>query len=72
MLLAVARVNKLDIELVETNPDHPLSPEYLKLNPMGLIPTFEGPSGWVLTEAIAIAVYCECAFHERSLSITAW
>jgi len=33
------------------------TPEYLKLNPLGQVPTFEGHEGFVLTECIAIAVY---------------
>lgn len=61
-ILAVAKENKLDVELVETDPtSHPESipKEYLKLNPLNKIPTFEGANGFVLTECIAIAVYCE-------------
>jgi elongation factor 1-gamma len=33
------------------------SPEYLKYNPLGKIPTLVGANGFVLTEAIAIAIY---------------
>lgn len=33
------------------------SAEYQKLNPLGKIPTFVGANGFVLTEAIAIAIY---------------
>lgn len=33
------------------------SAEYTKLNPLGKIPTFVGANGFVLTEAIAIAIY---------------
>lgn len=58
VLLAVAAKNDLDIELIETNPDHELSSDYLAMNPLKLIPTFRAPDGWVLTEAIAIALYC--------------
>ena len=36
-----------------------LAPEYLKLNPLGCIPTFVGSNGFVLTETMAIAIYCE-------------
>ena len=35
-----------------------VSTEYLKLNKLGKIPTFEGADGYVLSECIAIAVYC--------------
>lgn len=59
VLLAVAKQNSLDIEFIDTNPDYPLSPEYLKLNPFKRVPTFQAPDGWVLTEVIAIALYCE-------------
>ena len=57
-LLAVAKANKLDIELVPTEPSKGVSTEYLKLNKLGKIPTFEGADGYVLSECIAIAVYC--------------
>jgi len=56
-LLAVAKENGLDIELVETEPAKGVSTEYLKLNKLGKVPTFEGADGFVLSEAIAIAVY---------------
>ena len=57
MLLAVAKANKLDIELVETRP--PVQDiEYFKLNPLGKVPTFVGANGYILTETMAIAVYC--------------
>ncbi|KIX10612.1 uncharacterized protein Z518_01696 [Rhinocladiella mackenziei CBS 650.93] len=55
-LLAVAKENKLDIELVETRPPN-VDTEYLKLNPLGRIPTFVGANGFILTESIAIAIY---------------
>jgi len=59
VLLAVAKENNLDIEYVKTNPSEGLSAEYLKLNPLKRVPTFEAPNGWVLTEVIAIAIYCK-------------
>jgi hypothetical protein len=55
-LLAVAKANNLDVELVE--PAVPAPAEYLLLNKLGKIPTFEGADGYVLSEAIAIAIYC--------------
>ncbi|EXJ79711.1 elongation factor 1-gamma [Capronia epimyces CBS 606.96] len=56
VLLAVAKENNLDIELVETRP--PITDqEYLKLNPLGRVPTFVGSNGFILTESIAIAIY---------------
>ena len=33
------------------------TPEYLALNPMGKIPTFQDDDGWVLWESTAIALY---------------
>lgn len=59
MLRAIAKENNIDIENVETDPSKGLSAEYKKLNPLGRIPTFEAPNGWVLSEVIAIAIYCE-------------
>jgi hypothetical protein len=59
-LLAVAKENGLDIEFVDTEPAKGVSTEYLKLNKLGKVPTFEGADGFVLTECIAIAVYCKC------------
>nr|POF24089.1 elongation factor 1-gamma 1 [Quercus suber] len=56
-ILAVAKANNLNIELVETIPGNGLSEDYLKLNKLGRIPTFEGADGYTLTECIAIAVY---------------
>jgi hypothetical protein len=56
-LLAVAKENGLDIELVETRPPN-VDLDYLKLNPLGRVPTFVGSNGFILTESIAIAIYC--------------
>lgn len=56
-LLAIAKANNLNIELVNTNPGEGVSDDYRKLNKLGRIPTFEGSDGYLLTECIAIAVY---------------
>ncbi|KAF2008928.1 hypothetical protein BU24DRAFT_437478 [Aaosphaeria arxii CBS 175.79] len=56
-LLAVAKENGLDIEQVHTEPAKGVSTEYLKLNKLGKVPTFEGADGFVLSETLAIAVY---------------
>jgi glutathione S-transferase len=56
--LVVAKENKLDIELVHTQPPN-VDTEYLKLNPLGCVPTFVGSDGFVLSEVMAIAIYCE-------------
>ena len=61
-LRAVAKANNLDLEIVQTEPAKGVSTEYLKLNPLGRIPTFEGGDGYVLTECIAIAIYCMPSF----------
>ena len=35
----------------------PLSTDYLKINKLGLVPSFVGADGYELTECIAIAIY---------------
>ena len=57
---AVAKANKLELEIVDTVPANGVPAEYLKLNPLGKVPSFEGADGYVLTEAIAIAIYSTC------------
>lgn len=64
MLLAVAKENNLDIELVDTRPPQ-TDVEYLKLNPLNRVPTFVGADGFILTEVIAIAIYCESSADEH-------
>lgn len=54
---AVAKANGLELDIVETTPSEGVSAEYLKLNGLGKVPTFVGNDGFVLSEAIAIAVY---------------
>lgn len=51
----VAKANNLDVELVETAG----GAVDKKVNPQGKVPTFVGTNGFVLSEAIAIAVYRE-------------
>ncbi|KAF3760200.1 putative translation elongation factor eEF-1, gamma chain [Cryphonectria parasitica EP155] len=53
---AVAKANDLDLEIVEVNTEKP-TPEYLKLNKLGKVPTFEGQDGYTLYECMAIAIY---------------
>lgn len=55
-ILAVAKANGLDLETVEVDTNAP-TPEYLKLNALGKVPTFEGQDGYVLHECMAIAIY---------------
>jgi elongation factor 1-gamma len=53
----VAKANKLDLEIVQTQTGSNAPAEYLKYNKLGLIPTFVGSDGYVLSECIAIAIY---------------
>lgn len=57
-LLAIAKENKLDVELVEVETGDKATNDYRKLNKMGKVPTFEGKDGYVVSEVIAIAIYC--------------
>ncbi|KAF1947483.1 hypothetical protein EJ02DRAFT_333727 [Clathrospora elynae] len=66
-LLAVAKENGLEIEFVETEPAKGVSADYLKLNKLGKVPTFEGADGFVLSECIAIAVYLASQNEKTSL-----
>ncbi|KAH7080914.1 hypothetical protein FB567DRAFT_501055 [Paraphoma chrysanthemicola] len=66
-LLAVAKENGLEIEFVDTEPAKGVSADYLKLNKLGKVPTFEGADGFVLSEAIAIAVYLTSQNEKTSL-----
>ncbi|KAG9247864.1 putative elongation factor 1-gamma 2 [Calycina marina] len=54
---AVAKANNVDLEIVETEPAKGVDAEYLKINALGKVPTFVGADGYVLYEAIAIAIY---------------
>ena len=55
-ILAVAKANGLDLEVVPTDTEKK-TPEYLKINALGKVPTFVGADGYNLSECIAIAVY---------------
>ncbi|MCJ1476905.1 hypothetical protein MMC13_005574 [Lambiella insularis] len=66
-ILAVAKANKLDLEIVHTVPGKAEPAEYLKINPLGQIPSFEGADGYVLTECIAIAIYITSQNEKTSL-----
>lgn len=57
MLLAVAKENELELETVCEDPGKGVSAEYLRINPLGKVPTFQGNDGFVLSECIAIAIY---------------
>lgn len=60
-LLVIAKENNLDIDLVETRPGSDKSDDYKKLNALGKIPTFVGSNGTVITQCMAIAIFCKCA-----------
>ena len=45
-----------------TEPAKGVSADYLKLNKLGKVPTFEGADGFTLSECVAIAVYCTLIF----------
>jgi len=50
-----------------TSPEQGISTEYLKLNKLGKVPTFEGADGFVLSECVAIAVYLASQNEKTSL-----
>ncbi|KAF2431599.1 eEF1-gamma domain-containing protein [Tothia fuscella] len=56
-LKAVAKANKLELEIAKTTPAEGVSADYLLLNHLGKVPTFKGADGFVLSECIAIAIY---------------
>lgn len=56
----MAKEYEIDLDLVDTKPSESTSTEFLKVNPMGKIPAFEGSDGYILTESIAIAIYRKC------------
>ena len=59
----MAKANKIDLEIVETQTSANAPADYLKYNKLGKIPTFVGADGYVLSECIAIAIYSESLFH---------
>ncbi|KAI9646961.1 elongation factor EF-1 gamma subunit [Ciborinia camelliae] len=56
-ILAVAKANNIELDIVETDPSKGVSDDYLKINKLGRVPTFVGADGYTLHEAIAIAIY---------------
>lgn len=55
-LLAVAKANGLDVDIVEVRPGDAKLVEHF---PMGKIPGFVGADGFKLHETNAIAIYCK-------------
>lgn len=56
-LLAVAKANGLDLEVIHTRSGEKPSPEHKKANGLGKIPAFIGQDGFALSECMAIAIY---------------
>ncbi|KAL0631737.1 elongation factor EF-1 gamma subunit [Maublancomyces gigas] len=67
VLLAVAKANGLELEIVAEEPSKGVSPEYLKINPLGKVPTFQGEDGFILSECIAIAIYLAAQNEKTTL-----
>lgn len=60
-LLAVAKANALDVELVDVKPgDDKLVEKF----PLGKVPGFVGADGYTLHECNAIAIYCKSILKE--------
>ncbi|CCC10092.1 hypothetical protein SMACR_02671 [Sordaria macrospora] len=55
-ILAVAKANNLDIEVVNVDLEA-ANEDYKKVNPLAKVPTFVGADGYTLYECIAIAIY---------------
>jgi hypothetical protein len=56
-ILAVAKANNLDLEVVHIETGPGVSQDYLKINKLGKVPTFVGADGYILSECMAIAIY---------------
>lgn len=61
-ILAVAKANNVDLEVVEADTVSP-SADFVKANPLAKVPTFVGSDGYVLTESMAIAIYGTSPHH---------
>ncbi|KAI1310073.1 hypothetical protein F5Y03DRAFT_346785 [Xylaria venustula] len=55
-ILAVAKANGLELEVVEVDPKN-VPQDLLKVNKLGKVPTFVGSDGYALSETIAINIY---------------
>ena len=68
-ILAVAKASNLDLDIVTISSSQNAPDSYRKLNALAKIPTFVGCDGYVLTECIAIALYCKkTKLHKVPLS----
>lgn len=57
ILRAIVRENKLDVEFVMVDPKN--DPEYVKKFGVAKTPALECADGFLLSESIAIAIYCK-------------
>ena len=65
----MAKANNVDLELVETDPLGGKFPDgYAEINPLMKIPAFQAKDGYLLTEAIAIAIYSKSLLLHLPLS----
>jgi hypothetical protein len=59
----VAKLNNIELKLVDTQPQKGVSQDYLKINRLGKIPTLVSEDGsFVLPEVLAVCVYCTFCF----------
>lgn len=56
-ILAVAKADNLNLEIVTITSSQEAPDYYRKLNRLAKVPTFVGSDGYVLSECIAIALY---------------
>ncbi|KAH8806001.1 elongation factor 1 gamma [Xylogone sp. PMI_703] len=56
VLRVIAKENNLNLEFIEVRPPD-VDTEYLRLNPLGRVPTFVRSDGFVVTEVMAIAIH---------------
>lgn len=55
--MAIAKAQGLDLDLVQVDHIGESRKKLLDINPLGQIPVFVGPDGFVLTECIPITLY---------------
>lgn len=56
-IMAIAKAQGLKLDLVQVDHIEESRRKLLEINPLGQIPVFVGPDGFVLTECIPIALY---------------
>lgn len=55
---------------MHTEPAKGVSTDYLLLNKLGKVPTFQGADGYVLSECMAIAIYRMSIFTSLSYQVS--